>query len=97
MKDNHIIFEAYLAENGSWEDTPDRVATSKAGALVYFMEMLGTPGDSSLGDIQDAAKEAITAGIENDLIEAILRLPKYQLDPEEIDIVLNLGDHGPMR
>ena len=99
MKDNDLIFEAYLKENEApeWEDTPDRSATSQAEALVYFMEMLSTPEDSSIGDMQDAAQDAMTAGIDKELIEGLLRLPKFELDPDEIGIILNPADHRPMR
>ncbi len=82
---------------GEWEDTPDRFGTSQAEALVNFMGMLSTPEDSSIGDVQDAAQEAIQTGIDKDLIRGILHLPKFELDSDEIDIILNPSDHGPMR
>ena len=93
------VGEAYIKEGdgGEWDDTPDRLATGQAEALVYFMEMLSTPEDSSIGDMQDAAQDAMTAGIERDLIEGLARLPKFELDPDEIDIILNPADHRPMR
>ena len=93
------VGEAYIkeGEGGEWDDTPDRLATGQAEALVYFMEMLSTPEDSSIGDMQDAAQDAMTAGIERDLIEGLARLPKFELDPDEIDIILNPADHRPMR
>ena len=80
-----------------WEDTPDRFGTSQAEALVNFMGMLSTPEDSSIGDVQDAAQEAIQTGIDKDLIGGILHLPKFELDSDEIDIILNPTDHRPMR
>ena len=93
------VGEAYIkeGEGGEWDDTPDRLATGQAEALVYFMEMLSTPEDSSIGDMQDAAQDAMTAGIDKDLIEGLARLPKFELDPDEIDIILNPADHRPMR
>ena len=69
---------------------------SQPQALVYFMEMLSTPEDSSIGDVQDAAQEAIETGIDKDLIGGILHLPKYELDPDEIDIILNPDQNRPM-
>ena len=98
MKDNDLIIEAYIkeGEGGEWDDTPDRLATGQAEALVYFMEMLSTPEDSSIGDVQDAAQEAIETGIDKDLIGGILHLPKYELDPDEIDIILNPDQNRPM-
>ena len=52
--------------------------------------------DSSIGDVQDAAQEAIETGIDKDLIGGILHLPKYELDPDEIDIILNPDQNRPM-
>ena len=80
-----------------WEDTPDRFGTSQAEALINFMGMLSTPEDSSIGDVQDAAQEAIQTGIDKDLIRGILHLPKFELDSDEIHIILNPADHRPMR
>ena len=96
MKDNDLIIEAYLEDKPKEEAAAPHELMSQPQALVYFMEMLSTPEDSSIGDVQDAAQEAIQTGIDKDLIGGILHLPKYELDPDEIDIILNPDQNRPM-
>jgi hypothetical protein len=93
MKDNDLIFEAYVTENDAGEH---RHYVVQAQALDYFLQMLSTPEDSSIGDVQDAAQEAIQTGIDKDLIGGILHLPKHELAPDEIDIILNPDQNRPM-
>jgi hypothetical protein len=92
-KDNQLIWEALEEAQGDagfyqapWER-----------ALAYFMEMLRTPEDSSIGDLQFAAQEAIKAGADIDQLEQIMREPDHHLEDDEIDIILNPDKHGPMR
>jgi hypothetical protein len=84
------------AAGSETSDAAPHELMSQAQALDYFLQMLSTPEDSSIGDIQDAAQEAIQTGIDKDLIGGILHLPKHELAPDEIDIILNPDQNRPM-